>query len=250
MKPTLSIVTVVFNGEEFLEKTIRSVINQTYQNIEYIIIDGDSTDRTNEIITVYKKQIALVLRESDDGIYDAMNKGINLATGDFILFINAGDELFDIDVVTRLFENFDNEDAFYGNTQLVNDQGQAICRTEVPGTLTWNSLLFGMVISHQSIIISTKCINDYDLQYKVVSDHDWIISALKKCRKVKNSKLIISKYLVGGFSNQNFYISWRERLNITFSYYGTLGVFINVFLFIKAIAKRFIKKILFINNYE
>jgi len=241
-KPKLSIVTIVYNAEQYIEQTIKSIINQTYKNIEYIIIDGASTDKTLDIIKKYEDSISIYISEKDNGIYDAMNKGINLATGDFIWFMNAGDEIYDKYTVENMFEDFDNEDAFYGKTQLILENGDYASITKTPDKLTWKNFMHGMVVSHQSIILSTKSISKYNIQYKVVSDHDWIISALKNCKKIKNTDQIVSKYLLGGFSNQNFIKGWKERLIIINEHYGRLIYIFNLLLFGKAIIKNFIKK--------
>ena len=104
-KPLVSIVTVVFNGEKYLEQTIQSVINQTYDNVEYIIIDGGSTDGTVDIIKNYEDRIDYWISEKDKGIYDAMNKGINLASGEWINFMNAGDIFYDEKVLNTIYIN-------------------------------------------------------------------------------------------------------------------------------------------------
>ena len=101
--PKISVVTVCYNAVETIEKTILSVINKTYQNIEYIIIDGASTDGTVDIINRYRDKIAYFVSEPDKGIYDAMNKGINAATGDWISFMNAGDTFYCNKTIHRLF---------------------------------------------------------------------------------------------------------------------------------------------------
>ncbi len=101
--PLITVVTVVFNGELYIENTILSIINQTYDKIEYIIIDGKSTDRTLDIIGKYQKQIDQLVSEPDNGIYHAMNKAIDLATGQWIIFMNCGDSFYDKDVIRSIF---------------------------------------------------------------------------------------------------------------------------------------------------
>ncbi len=203
-QPKISIITIVYNGEKYIEQTIKSIISQTYENIEYIVVDGKSTDNTLNIIKRYENKISLWKSEKDDGIYDAMNKGIDLATGDFIWFMNAGDEIYNNIIVEKIFENYNNEDVMYGQMQLVNEDGSNASISEVPRTLSYKNFMHGMVVSHQAIIIKKKLVNYYNLDYKVVSDHDWIINALKKSNNIKNTNLLISKYLLGGFSNKNF----------------------------------------------
>ncbi|HDY89306.1 MAG TPA: glycosyltransferase, partial [bacterium] len=120
----LSIITVTYNAEACLEKTIQSVINQTYKNIEYIIIDGGSSDKTLSIIKKYKKYIKYCISEPDKGIYDAMNKGIKIAKGDYINFLNAGDFYYENNVLSYLFDNLDKSvDLLYGDSYLIDQNG-------------------------------------------------------------------------------------------------------------------------------
>ena len=103
MKPKVSIITVVFNGENIIEKTMQSVFAQTYDNIEYIIVDGKSSDNTLSIIEKYKEKISVLISEKDKGLYDAMNKGLQVATGDYVWFMNGGDQIADAQVLTKIF---------------------------------------------------------------------------------------------------------------------------------------------------
>jgi glycosyltransferase involved in cell wall biosynthesis len=190
----ISIVTVVYNAEDHIEQTINSIINQTYQNIEYVIVDGGSTDKTLDIIKNYDKHISLWISEKDNGIYDAMNKALNLITGDYVWFMNAGDEIYSKTTVEEIFKDFPNEDVFYGKTQLIKQDGNVLKITTTPQSLNWKSFQFGMVVSHQSIIFKSSLISKYDLSYKIVSDQDWIINNLKKSKNIKNTNQVLSKF--------------------------------------------------------
>src|SRR5438105_14705 len=121
--PRISIITVVYNNVANIEVTILSILNQTYKNIEYIVIDGGSTDGTLDVIKKYKDKISFWVSEKDNGIYDAMNKGIKVATGEWINFINSGDSYFDNDVLEKIMEaeyfNATSIDVIYGNTQII-----------------------------------------------------------------------------------------------------------------------------------
>ena len=123
----ITIITVCFNAYKTITRTIESVLNQTYTNIEYIIIDGDSKDNSQEIIENYKDKLSYYISEPDKGIYDGMNKGINQATGDFVLFLNTDDTLYD----KHIIENFvkvvnDKADVYYGNNLIINEYGEFI----------------------------------------------------------------------------------------------------------------------------
>src|SRR3954469_22501603 len=120
--PKISIITVVYNAQALIERTILSVLSQTYLNIEYIIIDGGSSDGTLQIAEKHQSKIALIHSGKDNGIYDAMNKGLNDATGDYVLFLNAGDELYHASTISAAFSKGE-ADVYYGNTAVVDEEG-------------------------------------------------------------------------------------------------------------------------------
>ena len=152
----VSIITVTYNAEVCLEKTIQSVINQTYKNIEYIIIDGGSSDKTLSIIKKYKKYIKYWISEPDKGIYDAMNKGIKIAKGDYINFLNAGDFYYENNVLSYLFDNLDKSvDLLYGDSYLIDQNGVNV-RLLKAGVLNRYTVKKGMAACHQSIFIKRQ----------------------------------------------------------------------------------------------
>ena len=124
--PVISIITVVYNSEEYIERTINSVLKQTYPNVEHVILDGASKDRTLEIIRDYEEKIAFWKSESDKGIYDAMNKAQALATGDYVMFLNSGDEFLNNDILLNSFQSKANADLYYGDTVITDEMGQII----------------------------------------------------------------------------------------------------------------------------
>ena len=194
--PKISIITVVYNGHSLIERTIRSVISQTWLNIEYIIIDGGSSDGTLEIAEKYQSKIALIHSGKDDGIYDAMNKGLKDATGDYVLFMNAGDELYDSTTIASVFAQGE-ADVYYGNTAVADEHGKILGdrRLSPPAQLSWKSLRYGMCVSHQSFIARRSICEPYDLRYRVGSDIDWVIKVLKRAATVRNTGIYISKFL-------------------------------------------------------
>ena len=151
--PLITVVTVVFNDVQHIEDTILSVVNQTYPNIEYIIIDGGSTDGTVDIIKKYEERIAYWVSEPDKGIYDAMNKGIQKATGEWINFMNAGDEFVDANVLDKLFfaKTVANVDVIYGNTVRVSRDEKWMTKADPIEFMKWN-----MPFCHQSSITKTS----------------------------------------------------------------------------------------------
>lgn len=153
--PTFSIITVVYNNVRDIEHTLKSVVSQTYKHVEYIVIDGLSTDGTLDVIEKYRPQISVILSEKDNGIYDAMNKGLALATGDYVLFLNSGDELYSKETLASLAEVSEGADIIYGETFLINEQREIIGerRHKVPAYFNWKSFRYGMNICHQAIYI-------------------------------------------------------------------------------------------------
>jgi glycosyltransferase involved in cell wall biosynthesis len=227
-QPKLSVITVVYNGISSIERTMLSVLNQTYANVEYILIDGLSTDGTSEIIKRYQHRIKLV-SEKDEGIYDAMNKGLSIATGDYVLFMNSGDEIYAADTVAKVFAAADDADIYYGETEMIGPNGQSLGRRrhKVPETFTWRSFKFGMNVSHQAIYIKRSLTEPYDRQYNLSADIDWIIRATKKAKKIAKVDGYIAKYLVGGMSKQRHRQSLQERFNIMKRYYGLAPTLFN-----------------------
>jgi len=226
--PLVSIVTVVFNAGKELEKTVQSIVNQQYKNIEYLIIDGNSKDNTLEIIKKYESQIDYWLSEPDKGLYDAMNKAIELATGDYLWFMNAGDLIFSPETLKLIFAEKEFADVYYGETVVINADGseKGNRRLKSPKSLTWRSFKRGMLVSHQSIIVKRSLTPLFDLTYKYSADFDWVIKILKKASKIKNTNLILTKYLDGGLTKKRLIASLKERFQIMSKNYGWLPTFL------------------------
>ena len=159
LQPKFSIITITYNAEQWLERTILSVLSQSYTNVEYIVIDGASTDRTVELIKQYEAGISYWVSEPDQGLYDAMNKGLRKATGDYVWFLNAGDTLYTADtlqsVVASLKKSVSLPDVLYGETQIVDAQGRSLGmrRLKAPRKLTWNRFRMVMLVCHQSFLV-------------------------------------------------------------------------------------------------
>eukprot|EP01137_Pigoraptor_chileana_P031050 Opistho-2@18333 len=157
-KPLVSIITVVYNSEIYIERTILSVLNQTFPNIEHVILDGNSKDNTLSIIRKYDDKIAFWKSERDAGIYDAMNKAQLLATGNYVMFLNSGDEFHDAEVLTNAIKSSANADVFYGDTLITDEAGKPLRnrRLRPPQKLSWKDFRYGMLVCHQSIIIKKR----------------------------------------------------------------------------------------------
>ncbi len=231
--PKVSVITIVFNGEHHIGSTVESVTSQTYEPVEYIIIDGNSTDKTLEIIAGYKG-VDLLVSESDSGLYDAMNKGLRLATGDYVWFLNSGDQIYSNDTVERMMEGLTGmPDIIYGGTMIIDDKQNEIGdrRLKPPVKLTWKSFRQGMVVCHQSIIVKRDLAPEYNLEYRLSADIDWAIRATKSAVQIHNSKLILSRFLEGGLTRQNLRAGLKERFRIMTRYYGFIPTVLRHFLF-------------------
>jgi glycosyltransferase involved in cell wall biosynthesis len=206
-----------------------SVLNQTYPNIEYIIIDGGSKDGTTEVIYKYKSQLAQFISEPDKGIYDAMNKGLALATGDYVLFMNSADEIYAPETVTEVFETAASADIYYGETEMYNERWESLGQRRhcAPEIFNWKSFRYGMSVSHQAIYVKRSLAQPFDLGYKYSSDIDWIIKAAKKASSIVNTHMYVAKYLVGGMSKKKHFASLRERFRIFSKYYGLIPNMVN-----------------------
>ncbi|MFO7668346.1 MAG: glycosyltransferase family 2 protein [Bacteroidales bacterium] len=231
--PKVSVITIVFNGERHIGRTVESVTSQTYELVEYIIIDGNSTDKTLEIIAGYKG-VDLLVSESDSGLYDAMNKGLRLATGDYVWFMNSGDQIYSNDTVERMMEGVTGmPDIIYGGTMIIDEQQKEIGdrRLKPPVKLTWKSFRQGMVVCHQSIIVKRDLAPEYNLEYRLSADIDWAIRATKSAAQIHNSNLILSRFLEGGLTRHNIKAGLKERFKIMRRFYGLVPTVLRHFVF-------------------
>ncbi|MDD3036878.1 glycosyltransferase family 2 protein [Bacteroides sp.] len=242
--PKFSIITVTYNAGKVLEDTIQSVISQTYHRVEYIIVDGASTDATLSIIDKYRAQIHTVISEPDKGLYDAMNKGISLATGDYICFLNAGDCFHDDDTLREMVHTMNgNElpDILYGETAIVDTERHFLHmrRLSTPEKLTWKSFKQGMLVCHQAFFAKCTLVEPYDLKYRYSADFDWCIRIMKKAHSLHNTHLTIIDYLEEGLTTQNHKASLKERFRIMAKHYGLFStVMWHIWFVIRAVTHR------------
>ena len=200
-QPTFSIITITYNAERWLERTILSVLSQSYPNIEYILIDGASKDKTVEIIKQYESGIASWISEPDKGLYDAMNKGLKRATGDYVWFVNAGDSLYTSDTVQGVASLIQKKkvlpDIIYGDTILIDEEGKSLGkrRLKAPDKLTWKKFRMGMLVCHQSFITKRTIAPLYDLTYRYSADFDWCIRCMKQAKRIYNTRMTLSNFL-------------------------------------------------------
>jgi glycosyltransferase involved in cell wall biosynthesis len=230
MTPTFTIITVTYNAVQWLERTIQSIVAQTYPAIEYIIIDGGSTDGTLKIIRQYESHVSHWVSELDNGLYDAMNKGLQFATGDYVWFINAGDTLPAADILQEISrkirlvskKSVPLPDVIYGETMIMDAQGVSLGlrRLKAPQKLTWKSFRMGMLVCHQSFIVKREIAPLYDLNYRLSADYDWCIRCLKRATVVYNTHRVLSNFLEGGLTGAQRKVSLKERYQIMCKNYG------------------------------
>ena len=243
-KPLFSIITICYNAEATLEKTIQSVLAQTYPNVEYIVVDGASKDNTLAIINRYRPQLSKVVSEPDKGLYDAMNKGIGLATGDYLCFLNAGDTFFSASTLQEMVATLPADkqpDVIYGETALVDAEGQFVRmrRLQAPEVLTWRSFRQGMLVCHQAFFARRELVPLYDLQYRFSADFDWCIRIMKQSRLLHNTHLTLVNYLDEGLTTRNQKASLKERFRIMVKHYGLFSTLLHHLWFVfRAIIKR------------
>jgi glycosyltransferase involved in cell wall biosynthesis len=244
----ISIITVVYNGEKYLEKTIRSIINQTYENIEYVIIDGGSTDGTVNIIKKYENNIDYWISESDNGIYDAMNKGVDLASGEWINFMNAGDVFYSKEVVNNIFEN--EESIGYEIDEYDLIVGSAVANASwgmisLPTKALWKGFTHQSIFTKSSLLSALK----FNVNYISAADYDFIYRTLMLNKHILMLEQIVSEvvYIDTGFSAVNEKISKMDVLRSILKN-GLIhkGMFVHfMYHFIMFVANRF-KSILFL----
>ncbi|WP_367757280.1 glycosyltransferase family 2 protein [Flavobacterium sp. WC2430] len=204
----ISIITICYNRKATIAKAIESVLNQDYPNIEYIIIDGNSSDGTKDIIESYLDKISKYVSEPDQGMYDAINKGLHLATGDVIGLMHSDDAFYDTGVVSKIATKFENEsqtEGIYGNgVYVTNDAEEKLVRNRIGGAYNFNNLKSGWLPLHPTVYLKKSLMEKYgvyDLNFKIASDTEFLLRYLFKY-KIKLSYLneYIVKMRMGGLS--------------------------------------------------
>lgn len=207
----VSITTTTYNSAQTLKDTLESVNDQDYDNIEHIIVDGASTDNTLELVEKYGKRVKTIISEPDKGIYDAMNKGINAATGDIVGILNSDDFFTSNDVISTITETFRNNniDALYADLHFVNPNNLDKCvRYYSSGIFRPSLFRFGFMPAHPTFYMKKSCYEKYGLyalDYKIASDYDLLIRYLYKERiKYKYIKKDFVTMRTGGVSTESF----------------------------------------------
>ncbi len=209
----ISVVTVCYNSVDTIEETMLSVLNQTHPDVEYIIIDGGSTDGTVDIIKKYAEHLAYWRSEPDEGIYDAMNKGIAVATGDYINFMNSGDR-FASNSILSTFENIvsENADIVYGDV-ILSYRGKEFIKKPLPLCRIISSIPF----CHQSTFVKTEELkkNPFNTSYRITADYDFFYKSYRDKKKFQYIQLAVAVYnATSGVSTDSLSASMYEKYKI------------------------------------
>ena len=254
-----TIVTCTYNAQETVGRTLDSVGRQTWPHVEHLLIDGCSKDATPTLLTDYKNRndeagnghVVIVRSEPDNGLYDAMNKGLRSATGDYIVFINAGDTFPTAgtlaDIAAAVGTDSPLPGVLYGDTDIVDDEGHRLRprRLQPPRQLSWHSFRHGMVVCHQAFYahrdLASQCL--YDLQYRFSADVDWCIRVMKLAEErhltLQNLHQVVACYLDGGMTTQNHRASLRERFNVMKRHYGLLvTLFMHLWFLVRSVIRK------------
>lgn len=245
----MTVATVTYNAAELIESTIASVEEQDYPYVEHLIIDGNSQDSTLEAVHHYQERNSVAdvrhevncLSEPDEGLYDAMNKAIDMATGHYIVFLNAGDRLHSPDTLSRLVAALELKEetpidmnklpaVIYGDTHLIDAEGNFLRRRRLspPERLHWRSFRQGMLVCHQAFYVRTDLAREhhYDRNYRFSADFDWCIRLMREAAQRKlsllNARSVVADYLHEGMTTRNHKASLNERFHIMCHHYGWL----------------------------
>jgi len=256
---SFSIITCTFNAQDVLQRTLDSVAQQTYKNIEHLIIDGVSRDETLSMAHAYEAKInsssepysIKIVSERDKGLYDAMNKAIQLASNDYIVFMNAGDTFKDIDTLKTIASSVKEGEllpgVLYGDTDIVDMEDKFLRKRhlQTPQVLTSKSFKQGMLVCHQAFYALTSIAKTtpYDLQYRFSADVDWCIRIMKKSeqehRALRNVNAVVANFLDGGLTTANHRASLKERFRVMCHHYGCITTtFMHLWFAIRNVLKR------------
>lgn len=257
-----SIVTITYNADNVLGKTVDSVFSQTYPHVEHVIIDGASTDDTLQVAQDYMQRSYAasngheirIVSEPDNGLYDAMNKGLRQVSGDYVLFLNAGDFFPDSEVLSNIARNVGLEGVsreklpavLYGNTDIVDNDGRFLRhrRLQPPANLSWRSFRHGMLVCHQAFYARLDIAKTvpYDCRYRFSADVDWCIRIMKEAEirhlPLLNLHLVVANYTEEGQSTIHHRESLNERYQVMCHHYGVIPtIFMHLWFALRNIIK-------------
>ena len=225
-QPLISIITITYNASKVLEPTMLSIASQTFKDFEHVIVDGASTDDTLAIARRQGTPNLRILSEPDNGLYDAMNKGLEMARGRYVIFLNAGDT-FHTPEVLGLYASAASEtdaDIIYSETDIVDATRQRIGprHLSAPEILTFNSFSQGMLICHQAFMVRRSLAPTYNLSYRFSADYEWTLQCILRTtpKRCVNLHTVGIDYLSDGLTDNNHLKSLKERFDIMRRHYG------------------------------
>lgn len=254
-----TVVTCTYNAERTVKTTLDSVMGQTWRNVEHIIMDGASADGTVAIAESYKAESdamdcgheVVIVSEPDNGLYDAMNKALGRATGDYVVFMNAGDSYPSPhtlgDIAASVGTDGELPAVLYGDTDLVDKEGRFVAhrRLTPPERLDWKSFRHGMLVCHQAFYARADIARavPYDLRYRFSADVDWCIRIMKRAARerlaLRNVNMVVVNYLAEGMTTENHRASLKERFRVMCVHYGTLPtVAMHLWFVVRALLRR------------
>lgn len=222
--PLISVITITYNAAATLLRTIESVAAQSFADFEYLVIDGASSDDTVKIARSYA--CANVISEPDRGLYDAMNKGLRKAKGEYVIFLNAGDTFHSANTLQRYADAItsapEKPGIIYGQTAIVDNSGHYLRERHLiaPENLNFKSFLNGMVVCHQAMCVRRDLAPEYDLSYRFSADYDWAVKILKKSSLNVYINDYVADYLSEGITTANHRASLKERFRSMQHHYG------------------------------
>tara|TARA_Y100001980_G_C14410424_1_gene204189 strand:+ start:38 stop:787 length:750 start_codon:yes stop_codon:yes gene_type:complete len=234
-KITFTIITVVYNDKSNIEKTIKSIITQKFKNFQFIIIDGNSTDGTKDLINKYKDKINVYISEKDEGIYDAMNKGIKLSKGEYINFLNSGDTYSNDNVLQIVYNNIvNNQTKLLSSDFVIHSNDLSYLKKIKTKKITLKSLRKDFNHCHQTIFAHKDIIEYYNINFSIKADYEWIVKIVQKLNENEIVKIddYLIYYLKGGFSTQNISNDLKELFILHKNHFGFLQVLKNLNIYI------------------
>lgn len=245
MQPLFSIITITYNASSTLPATLKSVKEQTCKLYEYIVVDGKSSDNTVELAKNADIDNCRIVSERDRGLYDAMNKGLGMANGDYVIFLNAGDSFHSPETLEHftdaIMEN-DYPGIVYGQTDIVDSNRKRLRARHLtaPENLVLESFSNGMVVCHQAFVVLRKLTNNFNVKFKYSADYEWCIRCLQRSHRNCYIDEVVIDYLSEGVTTQHHFASLLERFSIMSHYYG---FFPTLYQHIKKVLRAVIKKV-------
>lgn len=226
-KPLISIITVTYNAAKTVGVTMRSVASQTFHDYEHLVVDGVSKDGTLDIARSLLTPLTVIESSPDRGIYDAMNKGLGMALGEYVIFLNAGDKFHSektLQLIADTIRNNDFPGVVYGQTDMVDGEGRYLGPRHLtaPETLTLRSFATGMKVCHQAFVALRRIAPLYDTGWRFSADYEWCIRILQHSRRNVYTGATLIDYLSEGITTRNRRASLKERFRIMCHYYGTV----------------------------